>query len=195
MSLVDEVGRCVSQKHVFSSILQNLPDEFSDEFCDELQTHRGQKAEVSRECPELAVGHSNSYAPSSYHNPTMQLVDLVVSRRSWQPPKDPKVLPCMKRRRLNSPEVASLAPEQMLLAITVCVQSHQATIHTSQTKKTFDCTANTRTCTDTHEHHNHQRIITVQRDVDVHVWPPRSHHVFPHCSPRLGQLQSSSRLC
>ena len=37
-------------------ILQNGPDEFSDEhsdeFCDEFQTHRGQRAEVSRECPE-----------------------------------------------------------------------------------------------------------------------------------------------
>ena len=44
----DEFGPCASQKHMFTLMLQNRPDEFSDKF----QTHWGQRAEVSRECLE-----------------------------------------------------------------------------------------------------------------------------------------------
>ena len=41
---------------VMSGILAKQADEFSGEFYDEFQTHRGQKAEVSRECPEPVDG-------------------------------------------------------------------------------------------------------------------------------------------
>ena len=52
----DEFGRCVSRNTCFPRILQNRPDVFSDEFCDEFQTHRGQRAGVSRECLEQVGG-------------------------------------------------------------------------------------------------------------------------------------------
>ena len=128
-------------KKQFSVMLQNRPDEFSGEFGDEFQTHRGQRAKFSPKCLEPIDGElcvtprAISYAPLLI---TIQPCSLSISRCRGVLANHRRFAFGFCRRRLKIHRVLRALRRNICFlqsAVTVCFQSQQATIHTSSTNK------------------------------------------------------------
>ena len=135
----DEFCQCVSQKHIFSLILQNRPDEF----CDEFQTHRGQRAEVSRECRN-----------------TIQSCSLSISRCRGGEPKVPPWFLTPQTQFIGCCE-----PCQRNRCFWQSLVSSHIRPPSTRHKRT-NITANTRTRTNTHEHHHNHQCVNLQKQHD-----------------------------